>query len=238
MARHSKKKQRTVIDIDQARTQYKTRHRHVDIVPKNLAQETYASYLNDPMAHIVMAVGPAGTGKTYLAVLKAIQDLKNDKIRKVVLTRPAVSVDEQHGFLPGDINAKMDPWCRPLLDVFEEYFTVKDIRGMMEENIIEISPLAYIRGRTFNDAFIIFDEAQNSTVSQTKAALTRLGRNARMVVTGDLDQHDRGYEVNGLGDFTQRLKDRDLQHIRVAEFARGDVERSAVVQEVLWVYGD
>lgn len=235
MARQTKKK-RTVIDLDQARTQYAPRHRHVDLVPKNLAQETYVNHLNDPRAHIVMAVGPAGTGKTYLAVLKAIQDLKNEKIRKVVLTRPAVSVDEQHGFLPGDINAKMDPWCRPLLDVFEEYFTVKDIRGMMEENIIEISPLAYIRGRTFNDAFIIFDEAQNSTPSQTKAALTRLGKQCRMVVTGDLDQHDRGYEANGLRDFIARCEGHNLEHIRMVRFARRDVERSAVVAEVLGVY--
>lgn len=238
MARHTKKKQRTVIDFEQARTQYQPRHRHVDLVPKNLAQEQYVNYLNDSKAHIVMAVGPAGTGKTYLGVLKAIQDLKNGRVSKVVLTRPAVSVDEQHGFLPGDINAKMDPWCRPLLDIFEEYYTVKDIRGMMEEHVIEICPLAYIRGRTFHDAFVIFDEAQNSTVSQTKAALTRLGRNSRMVVTGDLDQHDRGYEVNGLADFTQRLRDRELRHIRVVQFDRVHVERSAVVQEVLSVYGD
>lgn len=236
MARNTKKKK--IIDIQQARTQFAPRTRHVDLIPKNLAQETYVHHLNDPRAHVVFAVGPAGTGKTYLAVLKAIQDLKNDKIRKVVLTRPAVSVEEQHGFLPGDINAKMDPWCRPLLDIFEDYFSVKDIRGMMEENIIEIAPLAYIRGRTFKDAFVIFDEAQNSTISQTKAALTRLGEGSRMVVTGDLDQHDRGYDVNGLGDFIARTEGQKLEHLRVVRFQRRDVERSAVVQEVLRLYGD
>lgn len=234
MARQSKKKK--VIDIQQARTQFPPKTKNVDLIPKNLSQETYIEHLNDENARIVFAVGPAGTGKTYLAVLKAIQDLKNQKIRKIVLTRPAVSVEEQHGFLPGDINAKMDPWCRPLLDIFEDYFSVKTIRGMMEENVIEICPLAYIRGRTFHDAFVIFDEAQNSTISQTKAALTRLGENSRMIVTGDLEQHDRGYEANGLGDFIARCRDRELRHIRSVQFHRQDVERSAVVKEVLGLY--
>jgi len=233
MAKNTRKKK--IISIEHARTE-QVRARDIEIVPKNLAQETYLRTLNDDQKKIVFAIGPAGTGKTYLAVVKAVHLLKSGQIRKIVLTRPAVSVDEQHGFLPGNLNEKMAPWLLPITDILEKYFSPREIMNMMDENIIEICPLAYIRGRTFHDSFVIFDEAQNSTVSQTKACLTRLGENSRMVVTGDLEQHDRGYEINGLGDFVQRCQNANLKHIQTVYFDNTHVERSEVVKEVLSLY--
>lgn len=234
MAKNSRKKK--IISIEHARTAEQVRARDIEIIPKNLAQETYVRALNNDQNKIVFAIGPAGTGKTYLAVVKAVHLLKSGQIRKIVLTRPAVSVDEQHGFLPGTLNEKMAPWLLPITDILEQYFSRAEIIKMMDENTIEICPLAYIRGRTFHDAFVIFDEAQNSTISQTKACLTRLGDNSRMIVTGDLEQHDRGYEVNGLGDFVSRCENAQLKYIQTVYFDNTHVERSAVVKEVLSLY--
>lgn len=226
-------RRRNIIELDHAREQ---QQRSLDLIPRNLSQEQYVCHLNDASKHIVLATGPAGTGKTYLAVIKAIQLLKSGSVDRVVLTRPAVSVEEQHGFLPGGINEKMAPWVAPLMDVFQAHYPAKQLANMITDGIIEICPLAYIRGRTFHRAFVIYDEAQNSTISQTKAALTRLGEHSRMVVTGDLEQHDRGYTENGLADFVNRIQGQNLQHIVSVQFGPRDVERSAVVKEVLDVY--
>ena len=145
---------------------YRQRERSVTILPKNLRQEDYVDLLDNESKHIVMAMGPAGTGKTLLAVLAAIRALKQGVVKKVVVTRPAVSVDEQHGFLPGTLVEKMAPWTRPIFDVFEEYYSPQQIEGMIEDGVIEIAPLAYMRGRTFKDAWILADEMQNATPSQ------------------------------------------------------------------------
>ena len=217
---------------------YKKRHSQVNIIPRNLSQETYVDLLDDDSKSIIFAMGPAGTGKTLLAVLSAIRALKNGEIEKIVVTRPAVSVDEQHGFLPGSLVEKMAPWTRPIFDVFEEYWSPLQIESMIADNIIEIAPLAYMRGRTFKNSWILADEMQNATPSQMKMLLTRIGENSRIVVTGDLAQHDRGFEQNGLKDFIKHLATKKSTMIDYVEFARKDVERHPAVQEVLDIYGD
>jgi phosphate starvation-inducible PhoH-like protein len=208
----------------------------VQIIPRNLAQETYLELLKNPKKYIVFAIGPAGTGKTMLGVQMAIKQLREGVIGKIVITRPAVSVDEEHGFLPGTLNQKMEPWTRPIIDVFEEYYHPKEIASMLEDGTIEISPLAYMRGRTFKHAFVVADEMQNATPSQMKMLLTRLGEGSRMVVTGDLNQADRPKE-NGLLEFVTLYKEADNHRfIDMALFDPTHIERHPVVKEVLTIY--
>lgn len=212
----------------------------VNLIPKSLKQEEYINLLTDPKCTIVFATGPAGTGKTMLAVMAAIRAYKAGEIKKLVITRPAVGVDdEKHGFLPGDLNAKMEPWTRPIMDVMMEYYSPKDIARMLDEQTIEISPLAYMRGRTFKNSWIIADEMQNATPNQMKMLLTRLGDNSRMVVTGDTRQADRLEYDNGLLDF-QRLVNNfpGLDYISGVEFTGRDIHRHPAVVEVLKLYGE
>ena len=217
---------------------YLKRKQEVSIIPRNLSQETYLELLKNNKKSIVFAIGPAGTGKTMIAVQMAIKLLKEGVIKKIVVTRPAVSVDEEHGFLPGTLNQKMEPWTRPIFDVFEEYFHPREIQEMLEDGIVEISPLAYMRGRTFKNSFIVADEMQNATPSQMKMLLTRLGDYSRMVVTGDLNQADRPKE-NGLLEFCNLYgQGGDYRMIAMAKFETKDVERHPVVQEVLKIYKD
>ena len=217
---------------------YLKRNKQVTIVPRNLAQEQYLELLKNPKKFIVFAIGPAGTGKTMLGVQMAIKQLKEGAISKIIITRPAVSVDEEHGFLPGTLNQKMEPWTRPIMDVFEEYYHPKEIAEMLEDGVIEISPLAYMRGRTFKNAFIVADEMQNATPSQMKMLLTRIGENSRMVVTGDLNQADRPSE-NGLLEFCNLYgQGGEYRMIAMAQFETRDVERHPVVKEVLGIYKD
>lgn len=216
---------------------FKKRENKVNILPQNLAQEDYLALLDDLSVDIVFATGPAGTGKTMIAVLTAIKALKEGVCEKIVVTRPAVSVDEQHGFLPGTLVEKMAPWTRPIFDVFEEYYSPKEIEHMISENIIEIAPLAYMRGRTFKNAWILADEMQNATPNQMKMLLTRIGTNSRIIVTGDVTQHDRGFEANGLRDFIARIPTNNTR-IDAVQFEHSDVERHPAVKEVLAIYGD
>ena len=217
---------------------YLKRKQQVLIVPRNLSQEKYLELLKNPKKYITFAIGPAGTGKTMLAVQMAIKLFKEGVISKIIVTRPAVSVDEEHGFLPGTLNQKMEPWTRPIFDVFEEYYHPKEVQEMLEDGVIEISPLAYMRGRTFKNAFIVADEMQNATPSQMKMLLTRLGENSRMVVTGDLNQADRPRE-NGLLEFCELYgRGGDYRMIAMARFETRDVERHPVVKEVLGIYGE
>ena len=212
----------------------------VNLIPKSLKQEEYINLLTDPKCTIVFATGPAGTGKTMLAGMAAIRAYKAGEIKKLVITRPAVGVDdEKHGFLPGDLNAKMEPWTRPIMDVMMEYYSPKDIARMLDEQTIEISPLAYMRGRTFKNSWIIADEMQNATPNQMKMLLTRLGDNSRMVVTGDTRQADRLEYDNGLLDF-QRLVNNfpGLDYISGVEFTGRDIHRHPAVVEVLKLYGE
>lgn len=212
----------------------------VRIIPRNLAQEEYLELLNDVEKRIIFAVGPAGTGKSLLAMMAGIRALADKKIKKIVLTRPAVGVDdEQHGFLPGDLNQKMEPWVRPLLDVLQEYYTTKEIEYMMEERIIEICPLAFVRGRTFKNAIIILDEAQNCSISQVKSLLTRIGEDSRIFVTGDLNQSDtKIVGSSGFKDILTRLEAKGSKHIVTIQFAHSDIVRDPVVREVLALYGE
>jgi phosphate starvation-inducible PhoH-like protein len=215
---------------------YLRKKQQVQIVPRSVSQETYLELLKNPKKYIVFAIGPAGTGKTMLGVQMAVKFLKEGVINKIIITRPAVSVDEEHGFLPGTLNQKMEPWTRPIMDVFEEYYHPKEIAGMLDDGVIEISPLAYMRGRTFKNAFVIADEMQNATPSQMKMLLTRVGENSRMVVTGDLNQADRPRE-NGLLEFCNLYgQGGDYRMIAIARFDAKDVERHPVVREVLKIY--
>lgn len=211
-------------------------YRKVEMLPRNTAQETYVEALLEK--RMVFAVGPAGTGKTLLAVLRAIKALREKEVTRIILTRPAVSVDEKHGFLPGDLNAKMEPWTRPIFDVFEEYYGLQETKRMLEEGVIEIAPLGFMRGRTFKHAYVIADEMQNATPDQTKMLLTRIGEGSSMVITGDLKQHDRGFEKNGLKDFLDRFSDNRKGSMAVCTFGREHIERDELVAEVLDVYGD
>jgi phosphate starvation-inducible PhoH-like protein len=187
---------------------------------------------------IIFATGPAGTGKTMLAVQWAIDQLKYGEATKIIITRPAVSVDEEHGFLPGDLNEKMAPWTRPIFDVIAENYNAKEIETMVFEGVIETSPLAYMRGRTFKNAVIIADEMQNATPSQMKMLLTRLGTGSKMVVTGDLQQADRPSQ-NGLLEFLKLFKGlKSHRYVDICEFTVGDIERHEAVKEILSIYGD
>ena len=238
----SRNKQKTP-DIKLVTDDYYRQHnqrRKVELIPKSLNQESYIDLLTDESKLIIFATGPAGTGKTMLAVMAAIQAYQRGDCSKIVITRPAVGVDdEQHGFLPGDINAKMAPWTRPIMDVFAEYYRQSEITGMLDEGTIEVSPLAYMRGRTFKNAWIIADEMQNATPSQMKMLLTRLGDNSKMVVTGDTQQADRRESENGLID-VKRLVDGfgASKFIAGIEFAGRDIQRHAAVAEVLKIYGE
>lgn len=209
----------------------------VTILPRNRHQETYVLKLLDPSKDIVFGIGPAGTGKTLLAVQTAVKFFKEGTVDKIVVTRPAVSVDEDLGFLPGTLEQKMAPWTRPIFDVMREYFDARQIEGMIEEGILEIAPLAYMRGRTFKNSFIVADEMQNATPSQMKMLLTRIGEGSQMAVTGDLAQADR-LKDNGLIDFVNQLRNKNLQRLDVVQFEQGDIERHEAVKEVLEIYGD
>ena len=209
----------------------------VTILPRNKNQEQYTLKLLDQTKDIVFGVGPAGTGKTLLAVQVAVKMFKEGTVDKIIVTRPAVSVDEDLGFLPGTLEQKMAPWTRPIFDVLRDYFHAKEISNMIDEGIIEIAPLAYMRGRTFKKCFILADEMQNATENQMKMLLTRLGEGSRMAVTGDLAQADR-IKDNGLIKFVQKLQSNNSNRLDIVRFAQGDIERHEAVKEVLKIYGD
>ncbi len=213
------------------------KNRTVDILPRNKSQENYVLTLLDPGKDIVFGIGPAGTGKTMLACQVAVKKFLEGEVDRIVVTRPAVSADEDLGFLPGTLEEKMAPWTRPIFDVFREYFYANEIEGMIQEGVIEISPLAYMRGRTFKDAYIIADEMQNATPNQMKMLLTRLGENSKMVVTGDTRQADRSDPDNGLLDFKALVEEyKHTQYVDGVELTGKDIQRHPAVIEVLKIY--
>ena len=216
---------------------FSKKNRQVYILPRNINQETYMIKLLDHTKDIVFGVGPAGTGKTLIAVQIAVKLLKQGEINRIVLTRPAVSVDEDLGFLPGTLEQKMAPWTKPIFDIIRDYFSSREISAMIDEGLIEIAPLAYMRGRTFKRSFILADEMQNATPNQMKMLLTRIGTDSKMVVTGDLEQADRIYD-NGLVNFITQVDQKNLQRIDVVRFNFTDIERHEAVKEVLNIYGD
>lgn len=231
-----KQKQQTVKTTNIVDVNFHKR-KQVDLIPRNRNQEAYVLELLDEQKDIVFGIGPAGTGKTLLAVQTAVKKFKEGEVDKIIVTRPAVSVDEDLGALPGTLEEKMAPWTRPIFDVLREYFTSYEIEGMIKEGVVEIAPLSYMRGRTFKQSYIIADEMQNATPNQMKMLLTRLGEGSQMAVTGDLGQADRMND-NGLLDFLNQFKGKDSTKISVVRFEKKDVERHPAVKEILEVYGD
>jgi len=227
--------QSKTINFDQSRT--KLNQKMIQLVPKSVNQEKYILALLDENTDIVVVGGPAGTGKTYLAMQAAIKALKERTVDRIILSRPAVGVeDEQHGFLPGDINQKMEPWTRPLLDVLREYYTVSEIAHMLEEQIVEIAPLAFCRGRNFKHSYIILDEAQNATPGQLKMIMTRIGIGSKIVITGDIEQADRKTADNGLLDLQNRLGKGVIPGLQLCNFELKDVQRHKIIEHVLKLY--
>lgn len=201
-------------------------------------QATYLNALRSKLKPIVIATGPAGTGKSLLACQVGAEQLHSKKIDRLVITRPAVCADEDLGYLPGKLEEKMDPYMRPIMDILDGYFTKSRIRQFMAQGAIEIAPLAYMRGRTFTKSYILGDEMQNSTVNQMKMILTRLGEDSKMVITGDVDQCDLDIDgPNGLLDVTGKLRDAsELDHIIHVTLKDEDIQRHEAVTEVLKLY--
>jgi phosphate starvation-inducible PhoH-like protein len=204
--------------------------------PKNERQEYYIKILKNEKKKITVATGPAGTGKTLFAVEYGIKNFLLGKYEKLIFTRPSVSVDEDLGYLPGTLEEKMAPWVRPIYDILYGFISPKEVTQLIEEKQIEIAPLGFMRGRTFKNTWIIADEMQNSTVGQMKMLLTRLGENSRLVITGDLEQYDRPDEQNGLEDFLKKFKGKRSASITSLEFEKTDIQREAVVKEILDIY--
>jgi phosphate starvation-inducible PhoH-like protein len=207
---------------------------------RNPTQQQYVNKMNKSSTNIVVAVGPSGTGKTLLAIQIGVKKLLQRQVSKLILTRPTVSVEEDIGFLPGKIEDKMLPWLRPIFDVLHKYFSKDAVQRMINDNVIELCPLSLMRGRTFENSWIICDEAQNTTPSQMKMILTRLGKNSKLVIIGDTEQNDNNLARNGLIDITQRLENQGEgainEGIHIIKFSQNDVQRHTVVKYVLDLY--
>jgi phosphate starvation-inducible PhoH-like protein len=200
---------------------------------KTLGQKRYVQALKE--FELVFGIGPAGTGKTYLAVAMAVQAFKNKDVERIVLTRPAVEAGEKLGFLPGDLQSKVDPYLRPLYDALQEFLGLESYKALSERGAIEVAPLAYMRGRTLNNAYIILDEAQNCSSEQMKMFLTRIGEGSRVVVTGDVTQIDLPREkVSGLVQSVKVLE--NVDGIKIIYLTHKDVVRHELVQRIICAY--
>ena len=204
--------------------------------PRNESQKKLYNCLKNKDYKVIIASGPAGTGKTLFGVEQGIKNFMQGNYEKLVFTRPVVSTDEDIGYLPGTLEEKCGPYLNAIFDILHTFITPKEVEKMVEEKIIEIAPLGFMRGRTFKNCWIVADEMQNSTISQMKMLLTRIGENTRLIITGDCEQHDRKFEKNGLEDFLNKIKGRRSDSISSVEFNRTDVEREDVVREVLEIY--
>ena len=205
-------------------------HHGKPIYAKTLKQDEYVGALKNK--DLIFSIGAAGTGKTYLAVCYAVNELKSGNIEKIILTRPAVEAGESLGFLPGDLKEKVDPYLRPLYDALHDMLGVEQTQSLIDKQVIEIAPLAYMRGRTLENAFIILDEAQNATIDQLKMFLTRMGFNSKMVVTGDISQIDLpNSKKSGLKVSANLLK--DLDEVEVIVFEKYDVVRHPLVGKII-----
>ena len=203
------------------------------VKPKTLGQQKYVDAIKNKM--ITFGVGPAGTGKTYLAMAMAITAFKNDEVSRIILTRPAIEAGEKLGFLPGDLQSKVDPYLRPLYDALYEILGADAFMKNMEKGLIEVAPLAYMRGRTLDNAYIILDEAQNTTPAQMKMFLTRIGFGSKAIITGDLTQKDLPFDsISGLEESLKVL--RKVKEIGVCELTNKDVVRHPLVQKIVAAY--
>jgi phosphate starvation-inducible PhoH-like protein len=211
------------------------RHRGLRVAPKTVNQKRYVDSIRDNT--ITFGVGPAGTGKTFLAVAMAAAALSRNEINRIILTRPAVEAGERLGFLPGDLMAKVDPYLRPLFDALHDMLDPEKVSAHIERGVIEIAPLAFMRGRTLNDSFVILDEAQNTTPEQMKMFLTRLGFGSRMVVTGDVTQVDLPREQRSGLVVVKDVLD-SIEGIEFVRFGGEDVVRHKLVQRIVEAYGD
>jgi len=205
--------------------------------PKNESQARYIQCLNKTANKIIISTGPAGTGKTLFGTEYGLKQFLFGKYEKLIFTRPAVAADEDLGYLPGTLEEKMAPWIRPIYDILYKFISPAEVTELIENKSIEIAPLAYMRGRTFKNTWIVADEMQNSLPTQMKMLLTRLGDGSRMVITGDLDQHDRHGETNGLADFLDKFRGSRSNSIVSVEFETDDIQREEVIKEVLDIYG-
>ncbi|HOP18800.1 MAG TPA: PhoH family protein [Parvularculaceae bacterium] len=200
-----------------------------NIRPQNESQQRFLEALD--RSSLVFAVGAAGTGKTYLAVAKAVEALESGRVGRIILSRPAVEAGESLGFLPGDMEEKLSPYLRPLYDALCDRMATKRLKALTAEGVIEIAPIAYMRGRTLNNAYVVIDEAQNCTYAQLKMLLTRLGWHSKMVVTGDPAQTDLLPSLSGLQQVVDRLE--HIEGVEAVRFTRGDVVRHPLVAEVI-----
>jgi phosphate starvation-inducible PhoH-like protein len=232
-------------DFDSPASSRKSKTKNTSPVykPRSENQKNYCLHLVNQSVPIVFGIGPAGCGKTLFACTTAIDGLQKGLFQKIVLTRPIVPVEEEElGFLPGTLIKKMDPWTRPLMDIFLEYYPQHELDFMVNSGVIEISPLAYMRGRTFKNCFIIADEMQNSTPNQMLMLTTRIGEGSKMVITGDLNQSDRNV-ANGLFDIMNKIKtfkdsvpnSKDVE-IEIVEMKYSDIERSKIVSKILEIF--
>lgn len=212
-----------------------TTRRPVTITPRNENQSEFIEAIKHNT--VVFSIGPAGTGKTYLSVACAVRSLREKEVSRIVITRPAVEAGEKLGFLPGDLQAKLDPYLRPLFDAFRVHMSPEELMSLIENGTIEICPLAFMRGRTLQDCFIILDEAQNTTPTQMKMFLTRLGAKSKMIVNGDVTQIDLpgGYYRSGLAEIDTVLYE-DIPGVAWIEFDRSDIVRHPVVKAIVFAY--
>ena len=202
-------------------------------IPKTPNQQCYVDKMENNT--LTFGIGPAGTGKTLLACVYAVEQLKQEKFQKLIITRPIVTVEEDLGYLPGKINKKMEPYMRPIFDIFQIYYSQKTITSMLQSGKIEIAPLAYMRGKTFKNAIIIADEMQNSSPNQMLMITTRLGDDSKMIVTGDLYQSDK-MENNGLKDIIEKINKKPQSEISIQYFNTSDIQRSRIVSTILDIY--
>lgn len=205
--------------------------------PRNSKQVEYIEHLNNPTIDIVIATGSAGVGKTALAADIAMNKLLNNIISKIILIRPSVSVDDNIGFLKGDMLEKMKPWMANIYDIFYKYVPYNVLNEMLINEVVEIAPICFCRGRTFDNAIVILDESQNTTPNQMLMLLTRLGKNCKIIITGDPTQYDRGFEISGLSDLLIKIKNNnDIDNIKIVEFKETHVERNPLIKKILQIY--